>query len=211
MIPNSRLSRRSFFLRTGATGIGLALAAREDLLAEEPPATDSLLTSNESLQVANRLISKVTDPEIRAGMASAVIKNLLPAAKEICYPGHFTVTVHGDAYGKDTTFPGLDSWQMAGAYLLLGQTRLAKDYFDFVRASQRKDGNIPIAIFPGTAKPEGTLINLDTPADIFNYKPPKRKGLPASSQETHAWIGQALAPEVSFWHAGARQLYSHRR
>jgi hypothetical protein len=195
MIPSPRLSRRSFLLRAGATGVGLALAARENLLAGEPPATDSLPTSNESLQAATRLISKIADPEIRAGMESAVIKDLLPAAKEIYYPGHFTVTVHGEAYGKDTTFPGLDSWQMAGAYLLLGQTRVAKDYFEFVRASQRKDGNIAIAIFPGNAKPEGTLINLKTPEDIFNYKPPKREGLPASSQETRAWIGQ-----FKHWH-----------
>jgi len=32
---------------------------------------------------------------------------------------------------------------MTGAFLLLGRTRMVLDYFDFVRDSPRKDGNIP--------------------------------------------------------------------
>jgi hypothetical protein len=35
---------------------------------------------------------------------------------------------------------------MTGAFLLLGRTRLVLDYFEFVRASRRKDGNIPFAV-----------------------------------------------------------------
>lgn len=135
------------------------------------------------------LIRSLADPDIRAGVEAAVNKNMLPAATEIFYPGHFTISADGGAYGNDTTWPGLDSWQMAGAYLLLGRTRLAQDYFDFVRASQRKDGNIPFAIFTGNTQPGGCLRGLKQPDDRFTYTPPKREGVPASSQEARSWIG----------------------
>jgi hypothetical protein len=179
---DSGLSRRSFLAHTGAVSAGLALAAGSNLCATEPQ-TVQLLPD------AARMIAGIADAEIRAGMQAAVLKNLLPAASEICYPGHFTIAADGQAYGGDTTWPGLDSWQMAGAYLLLGRTRLATDYFDFVRASQRKDGNIPFGIWPGNTPAGGCLSGLKTPDDIFSYKPPERAGAPASSQETRQWIG----------------------
>ena len=122
-------------------------------------------------------------------MEAAIVKNLLPPATEIPYPGHFNITADGQAYGGDSTWPGLDSWQMAGAYLLLGRTRLVRDYFDFVRASQRKEGNIPFAIFSEMRPDGGCLRGLKHPDDVFTYKPPKRQGLPASSQQTRKWIG----------------------
>ena len=136
----------------------------------------------------SELASTIGDAEIRAGVEAAVFKNLLPAATEQDYPGYFNICADGRAYGG-ATWPGLDSWQMAGAYLLLGRTRLVLDYFEFVRASQRKDGNIPFAIFTGDTKPGGCLRGLKSPEDIFTYHPPKREGVPASSQETRRWIG----------------------
>jgi len=178
----SRYSRRDFLAWSGITGIGLASIAGanswpEYLHAAEPSADGA------------DLIRGIADAEIRAGVEAAVVKNMLPAATEICFPGHFTISADGQAYGGDTTWPGLDSWQMAGAYLLLGHTRLVQDYFDFVRASQRKDGHIPFAIFSGDTQPGGHLRGLKQPDDVFTYKPPKRKGAPASSQETKSWIG----------------------
>ena len=134
------------------------------------------------------LAPAIADAEIRAGVEAAVFKNMLPAATEQDYPGYFNICADGRAYGG-ATWPGLDSWQMAGAYLLLGRTRLVLDYFEFVRASQRKDGNIPFAIFTGDTKPGGCLRGLKSPQDIFTYQPPKREGVPASSQETRKWIG----------------------
>ncbi len=134
--------------------------------------------------------NQIKDPVIRQGLENAIEKNLLPAATERAYPGHFTINADGGGYGNDTTWPGLDSWQMAGAYLLLGKTRIVLDYFDFVRASQRKDGNIPFAIFPGdTVAGDTYLRGLKTPEDKFTYVPPRRPGLPASSQETREWVG----------------------
>jgi hypothetical protein len=56
---------------------------------------------------------------------AAVFQNLLPAATERVYPGHFTINADGGGYGGDSTWPGLDSWQMIGPYLHLGRTRLA--------------------------------------------------------------------------------------
>ncbi len=136
------------------------------------------------------LLDTIADAEIRAGVEAAIVKNLIPAATEKQYPGHFLITADGMTYGDDTTWPGLDAWQMAGAYLLLGRARLVLDYFEFVRASQRKDGNIPFAIFPGDTRPTATwLRGLKYPDDLFTYKPPQRPGLPASSRATRQWIG----------------------
>lgn len=135
------------------------------------------------------LIAKVKDPEIRAGLAAAIDKNLMPAATELMYPGHFTISADGGAFGSDTTWPGLDSWQMAGAYLLIGKTRLVTDYFDFVRASQRKDGNIPFAIFTGDTQPGDTWLRGLKLDDVFTYVPPVRPAATKSSQETRKWIG----------------------
>ena len=175
-------SRRSFIARSGCAGLGLASSAGLGLpsirsWAADPPADGS------------SLIKSVTDPEVRAGVDAAINKNLIPAAVERLYPGHFYISADGGAFGGDATWPGLDSWQMAGAYLLLGRTRLVLDYFEFVRASQRKDGNIPFAIFGGETKPGGCLQGLKTPEDVFAYDPPRREGLLASSQVKQTWIG----------------------
>ncbi len=95
---------------------------------------------------------------VLSGTQASLEKSLYPAMREHAYPGHFTITADGMHYGADNTWPGLDSWQMAGAYLLVGRCREVLDYFDFVQASQRRDGNIPFAIFPGAEPPGG----LDT-------------------------------------------------
>ncbi len=55
--------------------------------------------------------------------------------------------------------------------------------------AQRKDGNIPFAIFPGDTQPGGCLSGLKQPDDVFTYEPPQREGVPASSQEARKWIG----------------------
>jgi hypothetical protein len=116
----SHLSRRLFLKRSGAAGLGLASFARLQLApcwlrAAEAPA-------NESAPVR-----RIADPEIRAGVEAAVFKNLIPAATERVYPGHFTINADGGGYGSDSTWPGLDSWQMIGPYLHLGRTRLVLD------------------------------------------------------------------------------------
>ena len=181
MNPSS-LSRRRFIAHSGCAGLGLASAAGLGVFstrsrAANPPADSS------------SVVNRIADPEVRAGVDAAITKNLIPAAVERLYPGHFLITADGGSYGGDATWPGLDSWQMSGAYLLLGRTRLVVDYFDFVRASQRKDGNIPFAIFGGETKPGGFLRGLKSPEDVFTYEPPRREGLAASSQAKSKWIG----------------------
>lgn len=182
MNNESPFSRRVLLARSGVTGIGLASAAGLGLLPAWGRAAETL---DEQAGLAHT----IADPEIRAGVEAAVFKNLLPAATERAYPGYFTITADGGAYGNDATWPGLDSWQMAGAYLLLGRTRLVTDFFDFVRASQRKDGNIPFAVFSGDTRPGGCLRGLKYPDDLFTYKPPKCESVPASGQEPRQWIG----------------------
>jgi hypothetical protein len=168
------------------------------------------------------LLTRIGDPQIRAGVTSAIEENLLKAISERLYPGQFNITADGGAYGSDSTWPGLDSWQMAGAFLLLGHTRLVLDYFEFVRASQRKDGNIPWAIFTGNTRPDTTwLRGLKYPDGLFTYTPPKRADLPASASEKREWIGmfdhwQPLANPLSnlapvCYVLTAQEIFEHTR
>ncbi|MGA2498910.1 MAG: hypothetical protein ABSH20_14300 [Tepidisphaeraceae bacterium] len=182
MNGTSGLSRRGFLSHSTAVSLGFVSAAG---LGSLPLSLRAAHVNGDY----SELLRSIIDPEIRAGVEAAILKNVIPSATEKAYPGHFTITADGGAYGGDTTWPGLDSWQMAGAYLLLGRTRLVLDYFDFVRASQRKDGNIPFAIFPGNTQPGGCLRGLKSPDDIFTYRPPRHEDLPASSQEARQWIG----------------------
>ena len=69
-------------------------------------------------------LTRIKDPLIRAGVTAAIEKNLIRAAVEKAYPGHFYIVADGSHYGGDSTWPGLDSWQMAGAYLLLDKRPL---------------------------------------------------------------------------------------
>ena len=135
---------------------------------------------------------------IRQGVTAAIQQTLEPAATEKAYPGHFTIVADGHWFGQENTWPGLDSWQMAGAYLLLGRTRLVLDYFDYVQASQRADGNIPYAIVAADAPPDHlTTYNkgMRYPEDVFTYDP-KRPGYAARK-----WIGSC-----SHWIAGINPL-----
>ena len=115
---------------------------------------------------------------IAEGFRVALEKYLYPSLLEHAYPGHFIIAPDG-GFGTENTWPGLDSWQMAGAYLLLGRQRVVLDYFDFVEASQRKDGNIPFAIFPGEQSPgslDSWLRGLRFPEDVYTYEPKERAG-----------------------------------
>ena len=135
---------------------------------------------------------------IRQGVTAAIKQTLEPAATEKAYPGHFTIVADGHWFGQENTWPGLDSWQMAGAYLLLGRTQLALDYFDYVQASQRADGNIPYAIVAAETPPDHlTTYNkgMRYPEDVFTYDP-KRAGYTARK-----WIGS-----YSHWIAGINPL-----
>jgi hypothetical protein len=174
-----RLSRRSFVRTIGA-------ATATSLL----PPRISFGGSARNPNGYSDVLKRITDPDIRTGLTAAIEKNLLAAISERLYPGQFNITADAGSYGSDSTWPGLDSWQMAGAYLLLGRTRLVLDYFDFVRASQRGDGNIPWAIFTGNTRPNDTwLSGLKYPEGSFTYAPPKRDGLPASASEKREWVG----------------------
>lgn len=138
-------------------------------------------------------LETLSDDLIRTGVKRAIEKTLIPAAAEVAYPGHFSVTADGRVYGAENTWPGLDSWELAGAYLLMGKRRMVLDYFDFVVASQRADGNIPFAIFPAEEPPPGMTTHLQGlryPEDVFTYKPPEREGQPEhSNRSERKWIG----------------------
>ncbi len=176
------LSRRAF-LGQSSVCLGLVSCVGWDF-ADHP------ISAAEPLPDDDAWVRGIADAEIRKGVEAAIRGNVLAAISEQFYPGQFTITADGAAFGSDTTWPGLDSWQLTGAYLLLGRTRLVLDYFEFVRASQRQDGQIPFAIFPGETRSDGKwLRGLKHPEDVFSYQPPKREGLPATSQQPRTWIG----------------------
>ena len=131
---------------------------------------------------------------IIAGIRAALEKTLYPALRERAYPGHFTVVADGKKYGAENTWPGLDSWEMAGAYLLVGKHREVLDYFDFIQAAQRPDGNVPFAIFPADEPfkdlEHSALRGLRYPQDVYTYKPVARPGQPEySNMNERKWIG----------------------
>jgi hypothetical protein len=115
----------------------------------------------------------------------AVERTLLPALTERGYAGHFTVTADGCGYGEWNSWPGLNSWEMAGAYLLLDRIRTVKDFHRFVRASQRADGNIPFAISLASDVRDQIARNgrsdFRYPEDAFHY--PDRDG------NLREWVG----------------------
>ncbi len=126
----------------------------------------------------------INDELIREGIQQAISKTLLPALTEKAYSGHFTVTADGSSFGNENTWPGLDSWEMAGAYLLLGLTDVVKDYFKYVKASQRYDGNIPFAIFPykeSDRESGNSVLTFDFVNDVFEY--------PSKTGEISKYVG----------------------
>jgi hypothetical protein len=139
--------------------------------------------------IAESALAQQDAETIKMGLQAAIDKSLNPAMRQRAYPGHFIEA----GYGDDNTWPGLDSWEMAGAYLLLGRHREILDTFDFIQASQRADGDIPIAIFRGDHPPEG-MDNFQRgfrfPEDVYTYEPVVRAGQPAYSDMTpQKWIG----------------------
>ena len=114
------------------------------------------------------IINQIKDEDIREGVRAAIEKTLLTAHTDKAYLGHFTVVADGSAFGVDNTWPGLDSWEMAGAYLKMGMEDVVLGYFDFVEASQREDGNIPFAIWAAEdyATPESRM----THAEVFDIQ-----------------------------------------
>ena len=134
------------------------------------------------------ILEKIKDPDIRAGVKAAIYQNLIPAYHDRAYPGHFGICADGRGFGEYSTWPGLDSWQIAGAYLLMDMQEVVLGYFDFVTASQRADGAIPFAIWRASdfADPETRKTyarGLRYPDDVFEYVPKGTKHQPEK------WIG----------------------
>jgi len=134
------------------------------------------------------IIDKIKDEDIREGVRAAIMQNLLPACHGLAYPGHFGICADGLGFGQYSTWPGLDSWQIAGAYLLMDKVEEVLGYFDFVEASQRADGNIPFAVwlaseYEDPGKRTTFAKGLKYPEDIFEYDPGDERYQPMK------WIG----------------------
>src|SRR5215216_3724032 len=93
-VDGAGLSRRTFLLKSAAAGIaagsGIGFVASRVSAADAPDDGSSL-------------VGRIKDPEIRAGVDAAIRKNILPAAVETAYAGHFLITADGSSYGGDAT------------------------------------------------------------------------------------------------------------
>src|SRR5215211_4282270 len=99
------LSRREWLGQLGAAGALCASLPGRALFAQD--------NADNPAAAFKDVAARITDPLIRAGVTAAIEKNLLKAIVQRQYPGQFNITADGGAYGSDSTWPGLDSWQMA--------------------------------------------------------------------------------------------------
>ena len=94
---------------------------------------------------------QLPDPLLIEAYEQAAGRNVLAAINHNVFYGHWSVCADGEAFGGDTTFPGLDWGQSAEALLWLDQVDVVKANWAYVRRFQRSDGLLPFAICPSQA------------------------------------------------------------
>lgn len=107
------------------------------------------------------------DAEIVTAYERAATQNVLAAVNPKVFYGYFCVCADGQGYGYGNSYPSLDGHQLTDALLRLGQADVAKANFDYVRGFQRPNGQLPLAIFPASAKGDnnGGLYRHWVPGD----------------------------------------------
>ena len=77
-------------------------------------------------------------------------QNVLAAVNADIFFGYFSVCADGIGFGYANSYPSLDGHQMSDALLWLGQVDVVKANWEYVKTFQRKDGELPLAIFPNS-------------------------------------------------------------
>jgi hypothetical protein len=80
----------------------------------------------------------------------AAVQNVLAAVNPKVFFGYFSVCADGQGFGYGYTYPSLDGHQMSDALLWLDQVPVVEANWEYVKSFQRKDGLLPLAIFPGS-------------------------------------------------------------
>lgn len=109
------------------------------------------------------LVPNLPDAGLAEAYERAAVQNVLAAVNPKVFPGYWSVCADGQGFGYGNTYPSLDGHQMADALLWLGQPETVKANWDYVRAFQKPDGLLPLAILPGQAgKPVGDGVAAST-------------------------------------------------
>ena len=93
----------------------------------------------------------IPDTLIARTYREAAVKNVLAAVNPHVFPGYFSVAADGQKFGFGNTYPSLDGHEMSDALLWLGSVDVVRKNWEYVKSFQRKDGLLPLAIFPGMA------------------------------------------------------------
>ena len=101
------------------------------------------------------------DGEIAEAYEYAAEQNVLAAINNEVFFGYWSVCADGQDFGYGNTYPSLDGHQMTDALLWLGQAEVVKANWEYVRSFQKPDGQLPIAILPGTKEVAGARVDLN--------------------------------------------------
>lgn len=96
-------------------------------------------------------VPDIPDQLIMQTYERAAVQNVLAAVNPKVFFGYWSVCADGRGFGYGYTYPSLDGHQMTDALLWLGQVDVVKANWDYVRAFQRPDGSLPIAVLPNLA------------------------------------------------------------
>jgi len=91
------------------------------------------------------------DRQMMEAYQRAATQNVLAAVNSNVFFGYFSVCADGQGFGYGNSYPSLDGHQLTDALLFLGQVEVVKANWDYVRKFQRSNGQLPLAILPGTA------------------------------------------------------------
>lgn len=113
------------------------------------------------------------DREVAEAYRQSAQKNVLAAVNPGVFYGYWCVCADGQGFGYGNSYPSLDGHQIADALLWLGQSGVVRANWNYVRAFQRKDGLLPLAILPSLAGkpvgPEGMQATVDPNGGLYRH------------------------------------------
>lgn len=159
-----KLSRRVWLHQASRIAAGLSLgwlaripghAAEE---GEDPKARPSAAGDSGPPDATPAVTLDLPDAEVVSAYSKAATQNVLAAADPKVFFGYWSVCADREGFGRGNTYPSLDGHQMSDALLWLGQAEVVKANWDYVRAFQKPNGRLPLAILPGANEVYGQPV-----------------------------------------------------
>lgn len=104
-------------------------------------------------------VPDLPDAKLLRAYEKAATQNVLAARDDTVFPGYYSVCADRVGFGPGNSYPSLDGHQLADALLWLGDERTVRLNWDYVRRFQRPNGQLPLAILPGTREVAGSLTD----------------------------------------------------